>query len=378
MTELDLSRGDAALEELPNRPAVFLIHAATGKPWLTRTNVLRRRLQRLLGSTDKPSRLLNLRDSAVRVEYRVTGSKLEAQFVIWELARQYLGPDYRKEIRLRLPPYVKLVLSNPYPRTQTVSRIGRANAVYFGPFRTRSTAVAFESEFLDLFQLRRCEEDLAPSEDHPGCMYGEMGRCLRPCQRVVGPEEYARETARVASFLQTTGKSLLQPAMAARDQASADMDFEAAAVQHQRVKRIEDVLGLRDEMTGEVNSLNAIAVVPSAEPETIVLGWLRGGSWQGFTPLPLAAVDGRAVSLDTRLRELASSIGEKPAEPQERMEQLAMLSRWFYSSWCDGEMLMVDAWDKIPWRKLVNAVARVAKAQAKPHPDTHSAPPGSP
>jgi hypothetical protein len=131
-------------------------------------------------------------------------------------------------------------------------------------------------------------------------------------------------------------------------------------------------------MTGEVDTLNAIAVVPSTEPEVIVLGWLRGGSWQGFTPLPLAAVDGRAVSLDTRLRELASSIGEKPADPQERMEQLAILSRWFYSSWCDGEMLMVDAWDKIPWRKLVNAVARVAKAQAKSHPDTHSAPPGSP
>jgi len=40
-----------------------------------------------------------------------------------------------------------------------------------------------------------------------------------------------------------------------------------------------------------------------------------------------------------------------------------VLSRWFYSSWCDGEMLVVDDWEKLPWRKLVNAVSRVAGAQ---------------
>ena len=46
---------------------------------------------------------------------------------------------------------------------------------------------------LDLFQLRRCQEDLAPSPGHPGCIYGEMGKCLRPCQEAVSREEYAGE-----------------------------------------------------------------------------------------------------------------------------------------------------------------------------------------
>jgi hypothetical protein len=48
------------------------------------------------------------------------------------------------------------------------------------------------------------------------------------------------------------------------------------------------------------------------------------------------------------------------------MEQLAIVARWFYSSWCDGEMLLVDDWAKMPWRKLVNAVSRVAAAQRPP------------
>ena len=70
--------------------------------------------------------------------------------------------------------------------------------------------------------------------------------------------------------------------------------------------------------------------------------------------------DGASVSLDARLRELALSVPCNPAAGAERMEQLAIVARWFYSSWCDGELLLVDDWAKIPYRKLVNAVSRIA------------------
>jgi excinuclease ABC subunit C len=344
-------------EAVPNKPAVFLLWPREGRPYLARTNVLRRRLQRLLGK-------LNFSSVVERIEYRLTGSKLESQFELWGLARQHLGPDYRKEIRLRLPPYVKLVLTNRFPRTYVTTQLGRAEAVYFGPFRNRSTAAMFDSEFLDLFQLRRCQDDLAPAPEHPGCMYGEMGRCLRPCQMAVGVEEYRAEAGRVAEFLKTGGKSLMEPAAAARDRLSEEMDFEGAAMMHQRVAKIENALSLRDEMAGDVNRLNAIAVVPSAAVDAVELGWLRNGVWQGFSRLEFHPADGRVASLDARLRELASVVEARPAEAMIRMEQLAILSRWFYSSWRDGEMLMVEDWNKIPYRKLVNAVSRVAKPVA--------------
>jgi hypothetical protein len=150
------------------------------------------------------------------------------------------------------------------------------------------------------------------------------------------------------------------------------MDFEGAALMHQRLRRIEEVLALRDEMARDVERLNTIAIAPSAEPEAVELGWLRDGYWQGFTRLEFSAGDGRAVSLDARLRETAATIPDRRADATERMEQLAILSRWFYSTWRDGEMLLVDDWSKIPYRKLVNAVSRVAGAQRTPRPNTRS------
>jgi hypothetical protein len=351
------------VEGVANRPAVYALWPASGKPHLARTNVLRRRLLRSLKT---------LGDTVHRIEFQYTGSRLESQFLLWQLARQHLGADYRRQIRLRLPSYVKLVLSNAFPRTQLTTTLGRAPAVYYGPFRDKSCAARFESEFLDLFQLRRCQEDLTPNPEHPGCMYGEMGRCLRPCQQAVGIEEYRGEANRVADFLHTCGRSLLEPAIAARERLSAEMDFEGAAMMHQRLGRIEEVLGLSDDMARDVNRLHAVTITPSAEADAVELGWIRGGAWQGFTRLDFALADGRAVSLDTRLRETAASIAETRPKPIERMEQLAIVSRWFYSSWRDGEMLMVDEWSKMPWRKLVNAVSRVATEQRKLHPNNRS------
>jgi len=346
---------EPALEGIANVPGVFLLWPRTGKPYLARTNVLRKRLRRMLA---------NLGGNAARVEYELTGSRLESQFLVLELARKHLGPRYREEIRLRFPPYVKLILSNPFPRTTVTARIGRAKAVYFGPFRSRSTATRFESEFLDLFQLRRCQEDLVPSPDHPGCMYGEMGRCLRPCQQIVGIAEYAHEAARVAEFLRSSGRSLAGPAESERERLSREMDFEGAALMHQRAKRIGEVIALRDEMAAELESLHAIAVLPAAEKDTVNLGWLRGGWWKGFSKIEFSMGEGKPFSLDARLRELAQAIEPGPSAGSiERMEHLAVLSRWRYSSWCDGELLMVEDWSKIPYRRLVNAVARIAHAK---------------
>ncbi len=364
---------DQTLEALPNRPAVFLLWPREGKPFLARTNVLRKRLLRLLGTRDAPSRSLNLRGTAERIEYQFTGSRLEAQFLVLDLARKHLGRAYRDEIRLRLPPYVKLVLSNRFPRTQLTTHLGRAKAVYFGPFRNRSTAVKFESEFLDLFQLRRCQEDLQPAPAHPGCIYGEMGRCLRPCQEAVGQLEYQGEADRVAEFLLTNGRSLASLAESARERFSAEMDFEGAALMHQRFQRIQEVLALRDEMAREIEGLNAVAVTPSAEPDSVDLGWLRGGAWRGFSRLEFDPAGGSSVSLDARLRELAQAVESTPSPGgKERMEQLAIVARWFYSSWRDGELLMVDNWSKIPYRKLVNAVSRIAQTQRPHRPSSHS------
>jgi excinuclease UvrABC nuclease subunit len=368
----DLSRLDAAIEALPNIPAVFLLWPESGEPYLSKTTLLRRRLLRLLRERDKPSRLLNLRHTVRRIDYHFTASSLESAAVFYDQARCHFPDTYLDLMKLRMPPYVKLILNNQFPRTQITTHLTRtsnatllgrtdAPALYFGPFRSRASAEKFEAQFLDLFQIRRCQEDLVPSPDHPGCIYGEMAMCLRPCQEVVGAQEYGHEVARVVQFLHTGGHSLLDAVAASRDRLSQEMAFEEAARQHKRFEKVQDVLRLRDELVSDIDRLHGVALTRSLAQDSVELWFVRGGIWCQPIRFGFEIQEGKPVSLDRKLRDLLPSVAELKLSVRERQEYLALLSRWYYSTWCDGEWLPFESFDQIPYRKLVNAICRIAR-----------------
>jgi len=188
-----------------------------------------------------------------------------------------------------------------------------------------------------------------------------MNRCLRPCQEAVSIEEYRTEATRVEQFLRTRGRSLADTAEAARDRASAGMQFEEAARLHQRVQRIEEVQALSGDVARELSSLHGVAVVPSAEPGAVDLWVLGGGRW--LEPKRLVpgsagqSLGGAGQSIDHQVKELlAGAAVMGPPHP----EHLAIFMRWYGSSWRDGEWVGFDSFERIPYRKLVNAAARIA------------------
>ena len=357
----DLAALDASIEALPNQPAVFLLWPKEGQPYLSKTGLLRRRLLRLLKERERPSRLLNLRHTVERIEYQLTGSSLETAVVHYRAARRHFPENYLELLKLRMPSYVKIVLSNEFPRSQLTTHLTRSSGLYFGPFRSRASAERFESQFLDLFQMRRCQEDLKPSPEHPGCMYGEMGMCLRPCQEVVGAAEYGHEVARVVEFLRTEGHSLADSIGRSRDRLSEEMRFEEAARQHKRYEKVMEVLKLRDELARDVDRLNGVIITGSVAMDAVELWLVREGCLLEPRRFSFEVKDGRTVSMDYRLRETFAGAETPKLTVRERQESLALVARWYYSSWRDGEWLDFDGPDGAPYRKLVHAISRVAK-----------------
>ena len=342
------------LESIPDRPAVFLLWAGEGAPYLARTTKLRRRLKRLLSDRESISRVLNLRGVVERIEYWLTGSQLESALIHLSLAKQYFPEDVARITRLKPPVFLRLTLDNPFPRTMLTARLGRG--LFYGPFASRVAAERFQNEMLDLFQLRRCEDNLAPSAEHPGCIYGEMNKCLRPCQQVVSIEEYRGEAQRVEEFIRTDGASLRESAETARDRASAAMQFEEAEQLHHRLDKIAEVHACAGELARSLDRLAGVAVVPSYGENAVSLCVLAGGRWLQPRPFSLS----ETASMDQRLREWFADIS--PAATPD-LEHLAVLVRWHGSSWRDGEWIGFDSFDKIPYRRIVNAVARVAAAR---------------
>ncbi len=347
---------DELLPQLPNRDAVFVVWAGDRSAYLAKTSMLRRRLGRILRpNAEGTSRSLNVRGVFSKIDFWLTRSRFESMLIHYTLAKQHFPDQYLKLTRLRMPAYVRLVLSNQFPRTQVTTRLTGGKSLYYGPFRTRAAAEQFDSQLLDLFQLRRCQEDLEPRPEHPGCIYGEMNMCLRPCQEAVSIEEYRSEADRVAHFLETGGHAALAAAESARDHLSEEMNFEEAARQHKRIERVEALLALRDDLVRDVSRLYVIVITPSSEHEAVKLWFSCAGTWQPVIDFALTS----DVSLDRRLRDLIAGLQPEQARIQDREEHLALLARWAYSSWRDGELLVFDALDKAPYRKLVRAISRV-------------------
>src|ERR1700722_17526402 len=107
-----LTASPSELDSIPDVPAVFLLWASEGKPYLARTALLRRRLKRLISDRDRVSRLLNLRGVVERIDYWLTGSQIEAALVHLELARKHFPEDWPRITRLRPPCFIRLTLDN--------------------------------------------------------------------------------------------------------------------------------------------------------------------------------------------------------------------------------------------------------------------------
>jgi hypothetical protein len=142
------------------------------------------------------------------------------------------------------------------------------------------------------------------------------------------------------------------------------MQFEEAARQHKRLEKVEDVLKLRDDLARDVDRLNGVAITRSLAPFAVEMWFVKEGNWQQPQRFGFEVREGKPVSLDHSLRETFARVAPRKLGVRDRQEYLALLARWYYSSWREGEWLSFDAYDDIPYRKLVNAVSRVAHRDA--------------
>jgi excinuclease ABC subunit C len=366
-------RDREAFAAAPAAPAVFLLRGEEGsEPYVSKTANLRRRLLRLLGSPEERTRRLNLRERARRIEYALTGSDFESALLLYKLLRATFPKTYKERLRLRPAPLARLHLDNPYPRMSITTHLSGARSadVYYGPFASRAAAEKFANDALDFFKMRRCVDDLHPDPAFPGCIYSEMKMCLAPCFKGCSDEEYAGEVARVQQFFDSRGQSLVRELGAERDQASARLEFEAAAALHARVDKLQPVLSQLPEVTRRLDRLAALIVQPSALPESVALFRVAGGCLSDPIAFNLKLQEGgKPLSMEARAQE---TLAAAPAMPRfsklETMEHLAMLKRWYFRSSKTGEIFFADEKGDLPWRRIVRGISRVFRGE-KPAED---------
>jgi excinuclease ABC subunit C len=405
-------RADEILRAIPAQPGVFALcgSRAEDAPYLTHTTDLRRRMRRLLDPPESQSKRLNLREKVVRIEYCLTGSRFESSLVLYDATAALFGHvEARRRLKLHTPYFLRITLQNEFPRVYATNKLSkRGLSEMYGPFPSRLAAERYCDAVLDLFKLRRCHEDLHPFPEHPGCVYGEMNKCIEPCKQACTTEQYTAETAAVKHFFDTRGENMIISIGLEREEASSAMKFERAAALHAQWQKVKSVQALADWLIRPVPKLRAVIVqhaAPKADhPEDASLFLLEGGCLIGpermstlgvravreqtsvgsslfAQPLMLQAVplegesaedtanspEQRAVNVITTLTEKADICSDVAL----LSDHLSLLRRWYYRPEKQryGEIFLPNDDGSWPIRRILRGAARMVIGDPKVIPD---------
>jgi excinuclease UvrABC nuclease subunit len=354
-----------AIAALPESRGVYLFSMPGLSPHLGSCLNLRRRLTRLLvpSYTGLVSGFARYFQTVTAVSCWPAGSRLEASLLTYQITREHFPGDYLKRLRLRLPWFVALTDRDAFPRLEIINRPTRRHNAAYGPFLSRDSAQRYEQELLGLFQIRRCIETLVPALSHPGCIYGEMNQCLRPCQCAVSRDEYAHEALRLGDFLATNGKTAAAALATARERASAELDFEQAAQLHKRMEKVAAASACRDAAIAPYDQFNGVALARGVADGECRLWPMQQGYWHKPVIFQFSTLEPGARSLDRELREtLAKALGSVLLESGQRVEHLAVFSRWYYSSWRDGQWFPFAKLEDLNYRRLVREISKLTRS----------------
>jgi excinuclease UvrABC nuclease subunit len=256
--------------------------------------------------------------------------------------------------------------------------------IYYGPFPSRAAAEKFASDALDFFKMRRCVDDLHPDPTFPGCVYSEMKMCLAPCFKGCTDAEYHVEVVRVQDFFDSGGGSLTRELSEQRERASTELAFEEAASIHVRIEKLNPVIGQLPEVVRRIDRLDAIIVQRSAEPGSVCLFRFRDAHMAGPLVFNVERHTGEhrpdlhgaqsqnktsPQTMESRVEQAIESFSRpQKISSTERMEQLAILKRWYYRSQRSGEIFIADERGRFPLRRLARGIGRVYRGEKAQEP----------
>jgi excinuclease ABC subunit C len=219
------------IRTLPTQPGVYLYKNADGEViYIGKANNLRSRVRSyLLEASQANAKTGSLMREAVDLDYILVANEHEALALENNLIKER-KPRFNILLRDdKTYPYVKLTLSDRYPKVFVTRRLRKDGSAYFGPYFPGNLAYRVVELIHRSFLLPSCKVDL--SRYHPrACLQYYIHRCLGPCVDGLTTSEIYGNAVHDAQLFLEGRHSELERSLAERMNAAAEAEqFESAA-----------------------------------------------------------------------------------------------------------------------------------------------------
>ena len=230
------------LRNLPDKPGVYLHKDEAGQIlYVGKAISLKNRVRQYFQSSHRLDPKVRAMVSHVaEFEYIVTDTEMEALILENTLIKRYM-PKYNVLLRDdKTFPYIKVTLSEKWPRLLKTRRILNDGARYFGPYTDVTAMEEILNLLSNIYQLKRCSTQSFPEAFRP-CLHYHLGECRGVCSENQDTTLYRQDLDEVMDFLNGNTKGVLDHLQQQMRIESEAMRFEKAAELRDLIRMVEGV-----------------------------------------------------------------------------------------------------------------------------------------
>lgn len=219
------------LKNLPSGPGVYLHHNAEGEIiYIGKARNLKNRVSQYFQTgRDRSVKISMMVSHIAYFEYILTETENDALLLENRLIKKYM-PRYNTLLKDgKTYPYIKLTVSEAFPKLLKVRNVHKDKNRYYGPYPHEQIV----NEIIDLlnavYHLRTCNRQF-PRDLGKGrsCLNAHIGRCDAPCEGKITEEAYLQRVEKVRQYLNGDSGELLRYLKERMEQAASQMEYERA------------------------------------------------------------------------------------------------------------------------------------------------------
>src|ERR1700730_5479222 len=269
------------LREVPDSPRVFLLRCTSGQViYVGKALRLRDRLRSYFSAGyAQTARVADLVRRVYDFEFVKTANEVEALVLECNLIKHY-----RPRFNIRLKDdknylYLKLPVTEEYPRVHYTRRILDDGALYFGPYTSAQSLRSTVKSIRQLLPFRTCSDDIFKQQKV--CLDFHIRRCPGPCERRIGAEDYQARIREVALFMEGRSDQLTLQLRRRMTAAADALDFENAARYRDQLMAIEKIADRQKVLTHRRDDEDLIAYARHGGEVFVEVAYVRQGKMVG-------------------------------------------------------------------------------------------------
>ena len=192
-------------------------------------------------------------------------------------------------------PYLKIRVSEPFPRVEWTRKVKRDGARYFGPFPSSWSARNTLHLLNETFQLRDCSDNTFRHRSRP-CILHQIGKCSAPCVGLVDQKKYhLDQIERAVLVLEGKDDQLRRELTREMKDAAKDEQFELAAFYRDRLQSLEAVTAIQTmDDTGKNRNRDVVAIARDGIAGHVAILQIRSGKLLAVRHILLSNTDDSA------------------------------------------------------------------------------------